>query len=143
MPQKSESPSLLLETHVWIWFMLANAELAVSGRTAINRAAASGELRIAAISLWEVALLASRGRIALRRPLARWVREAVSVPWLSIEPLLPHIAVECCTLPEAFHRDPADRLIVATGRVIGAALMTRDRRILEYAARGQLTTIVA
>jgi PIN domain nuclease of toxin-antitoxin system len=101
-----------------------NAELAVSGRTAINRAVASGQL-------------------ALRRPLAQWVREAVSVPGLSIEPLLPHIAVEACTLREAFHRDPAARLIVAAARVIGAALMTRDRRILEYAARGHLTTIAA
>ena len=59
MPRTSEPRSLLLDTHVWIWFMLANAELAVSERNAINRAAAAGRLRIAAISLWETALLAS------------------------------------------------------------------------------------
>jgi PIN domain nuclease of toxin-antitoxin system len=143
MPRTSERSSLLLDTHVWIWFMLANAELAVSGRNVINRAAASGQLRIAAISVWEAALLASRGRVVLGRPLAQWITEAVSAPGLSIEPLLPQVAVEACSLPEEFHRDPADRLIVATARVANATLMTRDRRILDYAARGHLTAIGA
>jgi PIN domain nuclease of toxin-antitoxin system len=143
MPRTSEPQPLLLDTHVWIWFMLANSELAVGGRTAINRAAASGQLRIAAISVWEAALLASRGRIAVGRPLAQWIGEAVSPPGLSIEPLLPQIAVEAYSLPEAFHRDTADRLIVATARVANATLMTRDRRILDYAARGHLTAIQA
>ena len=143
MPRTSEPRLLLLDTHVWIWFMLADAELAVSGRQAINRAAASGQLRVAAISVWEAALLASRGRVTLGRPLAQWITEAVSAPGLSIEPLLPQIAVEACSLPEAFHRDPADRLIVATARVANAILMTRDQRILDYAARGHLTAIAA
>jgi PIN domain nuclease of toxin-antitoxin system len=132
-----------LDTHVWIWFMLANAELAVSERNAINRAAASGQLRIAAISVWEAALLASRGRVVLGRPLTQWITAAVSAPGLTIEPLLPQVAVEACSLPEAFHRDPADRLIVATARVANATLMTRDQRILDYAARGHLTAIAA
>jgi PIN domain nuclease of toxin-antitoxin system len=132
-----------LDTHVWIWFMLANAELAVSGRNAINRAAASGQLRIAAISVWEAARLASRGRVVLGRPLTQWITAAVSAPGLTIEPLLPQVAVEACSLPEAFHRDPADRLIVATARVANATLMTRDQRILDYAARGHLTAIGA
>jgi PIN domain nuclease of toxin-antitoxin system len=128
---------------VWIWFMLADAELAIGEQNTINRAAASGQLRIAAISVWEAALLASRGRVTLGRPLAQWMREAVSAPGLSIEPLLAQVAVEACSLPEAFHRDPADRLIVATARITNARLMTRDRRILDYAARGHLSAIAA
>ena len=143
MPRTSEPGSLLLDTHVWIWFMLANPELAISGRNVINRAAAAGQLRVAAISVWEAALLASRGRVALGRPLAQWITEAVSAPGLSIEPLLPQVAVEASSLPDAFHRDPADQLIVATARVTNATLMTRDRRILDYAARGHLTAIAA
>ena len=123
--------------------MLANAELAISERNAINRAAALGRLRIAAISVWEVALLASRGRVALGRPLAQWITEAVSAPGLSIEPLQPQVAIEATSLPDAFHRDPADKLIVATARVTNATLMTRDRRILDYAGRGHLTVIAA
>ena len=143
MPRTSEPRSLLLDTHVWIWFMLANAELAISERNAINRAAALGRLRIAAISVWEAALLASRGRVALGRPLAQWITEAVSAPGLSIEPLLPQVAIEASSLPDAFHRDPADQLIVATARVTNATPMTRDRRILDYAGRGHLTAVAA
>ena len=143
MRRISEPPPLLLDTHVWLWFMLANAELASNEQNAINRAAASGRLRIAAISVWEAALLASRGRVALHQPLALWIAEAVSAPGLSIEPLLPQVAVEAASLPETFHRDPADRLIVATARVAKATLMTRDQRILDYAARGHLAAIAA
>jgi PIN domain nuclease of toxin-antitoxin system len=143
MRRTFEPASLLLDTHVWIWFMLANAELAANGRNLINRAAATGRLRIAAISLWETALLASRGRVVLGQPLGQWITGAVSAPGLSIEPLLPQVAVEASSLPDPFHRDPADRLIVATARVVNATLMTRDRRILDYAARGHLTAIAA
>ena len=143
MRTSSDRLPLLLDTHIWIWFILASDELMVSARSAINRAAASGRLRIAAISVWETALLASRGRVALGQPLAQWIEKAASMPGLSINPLLPRIAVESCRLPDAFHRDPADRMIVATARVTGATLMTRDRRILDYAARGHLTAIAA
>ena len=123
--------------------MLANAELAANGRNLINRAAATGRLRIAAISLWETALLASRGRVVPGQPLGQWITAAVSAPGLSIEPLLPQVAIEASALPDAFHRDPADQLIVATARVTNAVLMTRDRRILDYAARGHLTAVAA
>ncbi len=143
MMKTSEPPLLLLDTHVWIWFMLANPELAESARQVINHAAASGQLRIAAISVWETALLASRGRVVVNRPLAQWIMEAVSAAGLFIEPLLPQVAVEAASLPETFHRDPADRLIVATARVANATLMTRDRRILDYAARGHLAAVAA
>jgi PIN domain nuclease of toxin-antitoxin system len=143
MTRTSEPRPLLLDTHVWLWFMLANPKLAISEQSVINRAAASGQLRIAAISVWEAALLASRGRVALSRPLAQWMTEAVSAPGLSIEPLLPQVAVEASLLPETFHRDPGDRLIVATARVTKATLMTRDRRILDYAAGGHLTALAA
>jgi prevent-host-death family protein len=143
MPKTSEERPLLLDTHVWIWFMLASSELTVGSRTAINHAAGSGRPRFAAISVWEAALLGSRGRITLGGPLAQWITAAVSAPGLSIEPSLPEIAVEACRLPDAFHRDPVDQMIVATARVVNAALMTRDRQILDYAARGHLPAIAA
>jgi len=143
MPRTSEPPALLLDTHVWIWFMLANTELAVRPRNLINRAAAAGQLRISAISLWETALLASSGRVVLGQPLAQWIMAAISAPGLSVEPLVSQVAVEAYSLPDAFHRDPADRLIVATARVVNATLMTRDQRILDYASHGHLTAIAA
>jgi PIN domain nuclease of toxin-antitoxin system len=114
-----------------------------AARNAIERAAAAGALRIAAISLWEIALLAARGRIVLGKSVGLWLDEALADPGPAIDPLSPRVAVEAWSLPEAFHRDPADRLIVATARVVNATLMTRDRRILDYAARGHLTAIAA
>ena len=105
--------------------------------------AAGGTLRIAAISLWEIALLASLGRIVLGKSVGLWLEEALADPGPAIDPLSRQIAIESYALPDAFHRDPADRLIVAAARVANATLMTRDRRILDYAARGHLTAITA
>jgi PIN domain nuclease of toxin-antitoxin system len=86
-------------------------------------------------------LLASYGRIILGKSIGPWLEEALADPGPAIDPLSPQIAFESYPLPDVFHRDPADRLIVATARVANATLMTRDQRILDYAARGHLTAI--
>ena len=143
MPRTSDPDPLLLDTHVWLWLVAGSADLSTEARLTIDEAAASGTLRIAAISLWEVALLASRGRIVLGKSIGPWLDEALADPGPAIDPLSPQIAVESYALPDVFHRDPADRLIVATARVANATLMTRDQRILDYAARGHLTAIAA
>jgi PIN domain nuclease of toxin-antitoxin system len=141
--RRTSDPHLLLDTHVWLWLVADSPDLSTAARNAIERAAAAGALRIAAISLWEIALLAARGRIVLGKSVGLWLDEALADPGPAIDPLSPRVAVEAWSLPEAFHRDPADRLIVATARVVNATLMTRDRRILDYAARGHLTAIAA
>jgi len=143
MPKTSEVQPLLLDTHVWLWLVAGSPELSKQARQTVERAAAAGTLRIAAISLWEIALLASRGRIVLSKSISLWLDEALAEPGPAIEPLSPQIAIESYALPDEFHSDPADRMIVATARVIGAALLTRDRQILDYAVRGHLTTITA
>src|SRR3979490_1236598 len=81
---------------------------------------------------------ASRSRIVLGKPTAEWDEEVLSATGLALEPLSPMIAIESCQLPAGFRSDPADHLIVATARMTGATLMTRDRRILGYAAAGHL-----
>jgi len=143
MPRTSNPDLLLLDTHVWLWLVAGSVDLTTEARLTIDEAAAAGALRIAAISLWEVALLASRGRIVLGKSIGLWLDEALADPGPAIDPLSPQIAVESYALPDVFHRDPADRLIVATARVANAILMTRDHRILDYAARGHLTAIPA
>jgi len=74
-------------------------------------------------------------------PIDVWLAEALADPGPIIEPLSTEVAIQSCDLPDRLHRDPADRMIVATARVTNAVLMTRDRRILDYAARGHLTVI--
>lgn len=134
MPKTSEPQPLLLDAHVWLWLILGNEALRPTARRTIIDAASVGNLRIAAITVWEIALLASRNRVSLGKPAMQWVEEAVAASAVTIEPLSPKIEVESWELPEAFHSDPADRMIVATARVTGATLMTRDRRLLDYAA---------
>jgi PIN domain nuclease of toxin-antitoxin system len=141
MPKTSEPRRLLLDTHVWLWLEAGSSELSADARHTISAALGAGLLRIAAISLWELALLASRSRVVLGKPTNLWLDEALADPGPIIEPLSTRVAIECCELPGTLHRDPADRMLVATARVIDAALMTRDRRILDYSARGHLTAI--
>lgn len=143
MPRISEIQRLLLDTHVWLWLAAGADALPSTAREAIGVAASSGGLRVAAISLWEVAMLASRNRLSLGKPTTIWLEEALSAPGLSLEPLSPLIATASCHLPGGFHSDPADHMIVATARVTSSTLMTRDRRILDYAAHGHVRAMAA
>jgi PIN domain nuclease of toxin-antitoxin system len=143
MRRTSDPELLLLDTHVWLWLVAGSPELSTQARHTIDTAAAAGALRIAAISLWEIVLLATRGRIVLSKSIGSWLEEALAEPGPAIDPLTLQIATESYALPGEFHRDPADRLIVATARVANATLMTRDRRILDYAACGHLAAVAA
>jgi PIN domain nuclease of toxin-antitoxin system len=138
---KSAETLLLLDTHVWVWQVLATGDLSIRSRSAIDEAALRGRLCLSAISFWEIALLAARNRLQLGKPAAAWLAESLGDLGPAIEPLSLEIAVESCQLPEGFRSDPADQIIVATARVTGATLLTRDRRIHDYAARGYLTVI--
>ncbi len=102
-----------------------------------------GALRLAAISIWEIALLASRARITLARPTLEWVEAALASSRAELEPLTPVISVDSCALPPGLHGDPADRIIVATARCTGSVLLTRDRRMLDYAALGHVAALAA
>ena len=124
---------LLLDTHYWIWLQFGTRErLTGPVQKAIDEAGASGNLLLSVMSIWELGLLEAKGRIQLDVPCEQWVREAMAMPGLSLAPLTPEIALASSRLPQPFHGDPADRIIVATARTMGARLVTRDSRILEY-----------
>jgi PIN domain nuclease of toxin-antitoxin system len=143
MPKTSEPWPLLLDTHVWLWLEAGSDELSARDRGTIATALGAGRLHVAAISLWELALLASRRRVVLGQPTNLWFDKALADPAPIVEPLSVRVAIESCALPGAFHRDPVDRMIVATARIIGATLMTRDRQILDYAAAGHVMAAAA
>ena len=65
-------------------------------------------------------------------PVRDWIDAALAYPGVRLLDLTPHIAVESTQLPGDFHRDPADRIIVASARLHGCALLTADRKILDY-----------
>ena len=70
-------------------------------------------------------------RIRLTLPLREWLDKAVAPPLVLRHGITPAIAAELASLPESFHRDPADRILVATARILGATLLTRDQRIID------------
>ena len=76
--------------------------------------------------------LVQYGRLQLPLPVEGWLNQALAYPGVTLLDLTPRIVVESTMLPGAFHRDPADQLIVATARVHGCALVTLDGKILAY-----------
>jgi PIN domain nuclease of toxin-antitoxin system len=121
----------LLDTHILLYWLSRDQRL--TRRQASVLKAASGEqpLWVSDISLWEIATLAGLGRIRLRLPLRDWLEAAVAPPLVHRVSISPAVAAEVAVLPDAFHRDPADRIIVASARTMGATVLTQDRRIID------------
>lgn len=137
-----DAKPLVLDTHVWLWVVEGKRdELSSRAVEEIEAASRRGEVLVPAICVWEVAMLESRGRITLSRPLEEWVRSALRAPGVQLLELTPEIAIESTRLPGSPHGDSADRLIVASARIAGARLATRDRALLEYAAAGHLAAL--
>lgn len=134
--------ALVLDTHVWLWTVEGNQrELSPQAIEAINSASRNGDILVSAISVWEMAMLEAKGRISLSRPVEEWVRSALRAPGTRLLPLTPEIAIESTRLPGSAHGDPADRMLIASARVVGGRLATRDRGILDYAGGGHVTVV--
>ena len=131
---------LLLDTHAWYWLIDGSPRLPESARRTVDRAAAHGEVLVSVMSTWEIAMLEAKARVAFDIACLDWIRQALASP-LRLAPITPEVAVESTRLPEPFHRDPVDRLLTATARVDGLTLMTRDRRVLDYAAQGHVRAL--
>lgn len=126
-------PAVLLDTHCWVWMQFGRTEkFTHTALTMMERVARAGALRVSVMSAWEVGMLESKGRLELKMNCSEWVREALATPGLALVPLTPEIAIESSRLPGQFHGDPADRMLVATARIAGLILMTKDDRLLEY-----------
>ena len=121
----------LLDTHILLWWHGDRDRLSRDQQDVIAAAHADAPLLVSDISLWEVAMLHDLKRIRLAIPLREWLEKAVAPPLVRRIGISPAVAAELVALPNSFHRDPADRILVATARVLGATLLTRDRRIAE------------
>lgn len=121
----------LLDTHVWYWLMETPEKIPGAVRKIIGQKT-SIPFGVSAISLWEIAKLEEKGKINFNIPLQRWMREALDPGFMKRLELDEQVAAESTRLPEEFHRDPADQMIVATARVHNLTLITADRKILSY-----------
>jgi PIN domain nuclease of toxin-antitoxin system len=124
---------LLLDTCALLW-LAEGSEMAGEARTAI----AGGKLNVSPISVWEIANLARKNRLALASPVVRWFRQSLSLMAATLADLSVEILAGSCQLPGSPPSDPADRIIIATARENRLILVTRDRAILAYARAGHV-----
>jgi PIN domain nuclease of toxin-antitoxin system len=122
----------LLDTHAWVWLVAEPRRLSTRARRHIDGEMRGGPLLVSSMSVWEVAMLSERGRLALTIGVGDWVAHCEALPFLSFVPVSNRLALESVRLPGFPSPDPADRIIAATALGLGATLVTADRRIQAY-----------
>jgi PIN domain nuclease of toxin-antitoxin system len=119
----------VLDTHAWVAWILGSSDLRAE-RDALDRLPADQRPYLSAISLWEVTMLVDLQRLSLGVPLPAWLASAAHARTVRLVHVTAEIAAGTAALPSTFHRDPADRLIMSTCRVLDAPLVTHDRLIM-------------
>ena len=124
---------IVLDTHALVWWVNGDSELSRAAALAVERERKrQGEIVISSISTWEIAMLIQKERLVLSMDVETWLRTVAEVSGVRFVPVDNDVAVESTRLPGRFHKDPADRLIVALARTLSAPLVTSDRRIRRY-----------
>lgn len=141
----TEAPSLLLDTCAVFW-IAGGVGMSSAAKKIVMEAGLGGALFVSAASAWEVGLLSrvrtARGALPDFSPDPKaWFARFVATTGIKEIPLISDIAIETSLLPGDLHQDPADRMIIATARHYGLAIVTRDRRILAYAEAGFVAAI--
>lgn len=129
---------ILLDSHTFVWLANGDSQLGPEARQIIREAYQSDSLFLSPISLWEIGLKASRGRLQFDRPLRPWMHDALRLTRTRLAPLSVEIALDSAELPAEFHGDPADRIIASTARMGGLLLLTDDAKLLALSRKGYL-----
>jgi PIN domain nuclease of toxin-antitoxin system len=122
---------IVLDTHALVWWVSGSDRLSARAGRAIDQALRSGPAVAAAISVLEIATAVRRARLALGAPLEQWLADLCALPELRFEPLSVDIARLAGSFDDPTPGDPADRIIVATARLLGAKLVTADQALRE------------
>lgn len=122
---------IVLDTHIWIWWVQGDARLSASQNLAIQENE-TDRLGISAISCWEVAKLVEKGQLQLPVDLDKWFELALGYPGIELLPISPAIAIASTSFPANFSHDPADQLIAATAQSYSCPLVTSDAKLSGY-----------
>ena len=123
---------ILLDTHALVWWIAEPKRIPSPARRLLDAALkARDTVAVSSISVWEIAMLFERGRLQLTIDVERWIEHVESLPFLRFVPVDNRIAVRAVRLRDFPHRDPADRIIVATANALAATLVSADARLRE------------
>lgn len=126
---------IVLDTHALLWWLSEPDKIPAKSRRLLERTIADNAgVSASSISAWEIAMLTKRDRLKLTMPVDTWIELVEALPWFSFVPVDHRIALRSVHLEEFTHRDPADRMIVATALVLNAILITGDARLRSYDA---------
>lgn len=120
---------IVLDTHALVWWVVGDRRLSARALRAINGAIKAGAVLASAISLMEIATAVRRRRLTLNMPFEHWLADLRTLPELQFEPVSAEIAALAGSFDGSMHGDPADRIIAATARTLGARLVTADERL--------------
>ena len=124
---------IVIDTHILVWWVNGDKCLSNTVASAIKKAINSdNEVIVSAISAWEITMLIQKGRLVLSMDIENWLDEVAHIDGVRFVPVDNEIALKSALLPGNFHKDPADRMIVATARKLAMPLATADEKILAY-----------
>ena len=122
----------ILDTHTWIWWHMNPERLSQKVKRLVGNVNGYEEILLSAISPWEFSKLLEKKRFGISCDPEVWIHSALEMPKFRLVPLSPVLAYRSTVLPQPFHSDPADQIIVATAREENATILTKDERILTY-----------
>jgi len=124
---------IVIDTHILVWWVSGDQSLSKSAYQAINDTLASDrEVIVSCISAWEISMLIEKGRLVLSMDVASWLDHVSQINGVRFMPIDNEIGVKATMLPGEFHKDPADRMIVATARKLAVPLVTADAKMIQY-----------
>ena len=131
---------LLLDTCAALW-LTSGAPMNGASRSAIAESVQTNDVWVSPFAAWEVALLLSKGKLEWPISARQWFDDLTARPGFSLAPLDADVLVGSIELPPGVHKDPADRIMIATARRLDATLVTRDGPIEAYAALGHVRVL--
>ena len=132
---------MLLDTHVWIWAAAGEPRIGARTRRLLDREAAAGRVYVSAMSAFEISALCAAGRLVLNQPAERWIRDSIARGNLRVLDLDTDVAMDAGAIGAEAVPDPIDRLLVAAARDAEMPLVTRDRRLLDFAGRTRIVRV--
>jgi PIN domain nuclease of toxin-antitoxin system len=122
----------LLDTHTWIWWHMTPSKLPKKVKQLISETEKYDELLLSSISPWEFSKLLEKKRLGISCNPENWLSSALDMPKFRLVNITPSIAYRSTVLPQPFHNDPGDQIIVATAREENATILTKDEKIQNY-----------